>query len=369
MRHSIAVIAIILALSVVVLPLGRPASEAAAQRAPAAASPGQSVENTAISAVEDYLILAPKLHEKVIQQALHDAALQGYRFAGAAICERAFTVMSRPKGWPGGARYEYFIVTTSRDSTLDKELTAAYQDGWRLRGLIAADATNSPWAPFLHLAVLEKEIGKSPGAEEIRLVHTRWNSTFEKWLQQAASEGFQLAGLSEDHWGLSAVMTRPDGAKPEPRFSYRITQKPDEVIAEGYRPARLFQSVIAGRAILEKDARMAPEKVALKLVSPWRKSTLIRQLEEAASGGFRLAAMDSFWNTLWIRYPDRAQTSYKYVLVEVDSEFRAIQWVTTLEGYSLVAVQADGGSYQLVFETPVTASIAEIGTRYGRPGR
>ncbi|MBZ5722907.1 MAG: hypothetical protein LAO03_21410 [Acidobacteriia bacterium] len=120
------------------------------------------------------------------------------------------------------------------------------------------------------------------------------------------------------------MMTRPAGVKPEPRFSYRITDKPDNVIADGYRPARPFQSVIAGRAILERDAQMAPEKVALKLGSPWRKSTLPRQLEEAASSGYRLVAMDGFCNTLWITYPDRAQTSYKYVLVEVGSEFRAI---------------------------------------------
>lgn len=312
---------------------------------------GFSAETTGIGPVEDYQVLAPKLKKDKIQLSLQEAALQGYRFAGAAVRDRAFTVMSRPKGWSGGARFEYSIITTIRGSTLDKELSAAYQEGWRLRDLIGVEINNPP---FAHLAVLEKEIGKPSGAEEIRLVHAQKSSTLEKGLQQAASEGFRFTGISENLYGYSAVMMRPADARQEPRFSYRITDKPDEVIAEGYRPAKPFHSVVAGHAILEKDAQMVPEKAAVKLVAPSRKSTLLRQLEEAASGGYRLAAMDGFWRILWVKYPDRAEAAYSYYLVEANSEglARITFAAKVLEGFSFVAVQVDVDSYQLVFERP-----------------
>jgi hypothetical protein len=234
--------------------------------------------------------------------------------------------------------------------------------------LIGIDFTRPP---FLHLAVLEKEIGKPAGAEEVRLVHAQMPSTLEKGLQQAASEGFRFAGISDNLWGLSAVMTRPAGVKPEARFSYRLTRHPEEVAAEGYRPVKTFHAVIAGEAILERDAQMAPEKVSLKLIAPWRISTLVRQLQEAESGGYRWVAMDSLRSTLWVKYPDSPEGGYSYFVIKMEpgspgEDLEAHSFVTSdsegkwvpvaakeLEGNSFVAVHAASTSeYQLVFERP-----------------
>ena len=327
--------------------------------------------------VEGYMVLMPEPRKEEMQFSLNGAAQQGYRFAGIAVGNRAFTVMSRPHGWSGGAHYEYFIVTTRRGSTLDKELIAAYQDGWRLRELIGIDHTP---APFLNLAVLEKEIGKPPGAEEMRFVHAQRPSSLEKEIQQGAGEGFRLVGVCESLWGLSAVMTRPAGATPEARFSYRITHHPEEVAAEGYRPLKTFHAVVAGGVLLEKDAHLAPPKADLKLVAPWQRSTLVRQLEESESGGYRLAAMDGIWRTLWVKSPEMARAGYSYMILNVsgvDRKGRAVSPLAgqelsagsvskldsagksipvtpgELEGYAFVTAQSDStDEYQMVFEKP-----------------
>ncbi len=341
---------------------------AAAQSTPeTSVNPPSASAAAHASFAEDYLILIPKLKKEEISLSLNEAAKKGYRFAGAALSGRMFTVMSRPKGWSGGARYEYFIVTTLRGSTLDKELTAAYQDGWRLRDLIPKYGVNMQ----PNLAVLEKEIGKPASAEEIRLVHAQRPSTLEEGLQQAGSEGFRFADVSDNSFNLSAVMTRPAGVKPEARFSYCLTRHPEEVAAEGYRPVKTFHAVIAGEAILERDAQTAPETVSLKLIAPWRISTLVRQLQEAESGGYRWVAMGSLWSTLWVKYPDSPEGGYSYFVIKMEpgspgEDLEAHSFVTPdsegkwvpvaakeLEGYSFVAVHAASTSeYQLVFERP-----------------
>jgi hypothetical protein len=79
---------------------------------------------------------------------------------------------------------------------------------------------------------------------------------------------------------------------------------------------KTFNAVIGGRAILEKDERATPERATMKLVAPWRTS-VGAQLDEAESGGYPLAAMDSPRSTLWIKYPERAEAGYSYYVLGV----------------------------------------------------
>ncbi|MYN66647.1 MAG: hypothetical protein F4X11_16715 [Acidobacteria bacterium] len=145
---------------------------------------------------------------------------------------------------------------------------------------------------------------------DFRILATTRVSTMERELNEAAAEGFRLVvvgddidsgeGLVDEIFALVLGDTRPG------RFSYRLVTLKDlttmeaeraraltAAAAEGFRYRGLVQAPLGGHAVvvLERDADTAIVPLEYLVIATTRLSTLEREIEEAASLGYRVMAL------------------------------------------------------------------------------
>jgi hypothetical protein len=145
-------------------------------------------------------------------------------------------------------RVDYRVLATNKTSTMEKELNAAAEAGFRFQAVMGGDT-----------AVGGSEVVAvvSRGAEPVgrfayRLLATSKTSTMEKELQQAADAGFE------------------------------------------YRGQTVFKSTFGGEevvCILERDKESGAERSQYKLIATSRTSTLQKELLEAGSIGYQIVGM------------------------------------------------------------------------------
>lgn len=145
---------------------------------------------------------------------------------------------------------------------------------------------------------------------DYRILATIRVSTMERELNEAAAEGFRLElvgddidsgeGLVDELFALLLGDSRPD------RFSYRLVTLKDlttmeeelaqaltSAAADGFRYRGLVQAPLGGYAVvvLEQDADAEADPIEYLVLATARLSTLERELEEAASLGYRVMAL------------------------------------------------------------------------------
>ncbi|MDZ7637009.1 MAG: hypothetical protein U5J83_01925 [Bryobacterales bacterium] len=143
----------------------------------------------------DYRLLATN-KTSTMERELNEAAEAGFAFAATMGGETAFggneTVVIVMKS-PIPVRRRYKLLATNKTSTMQKEMTAAGNEGFRYCG---QTVFNSSFGGREVAVIMELDMDQSAKRYEYKLLATSKTSTMQKELIPAGSEGFALQGLT-----------------------------------------------------------------------------------------------------------------------------------------------------------------------------
>lgn len=179
------------------------------------------------------------------------------RWAGAGACVAALALQgtvtlggATGSGQTGsGVGVEYLVVATSKTSTMEKELNAGAEAGYRYDAVMGGETA---FGGNEVVAVMSRAAGTKTGRFGYRLLATSKTSTMLKELQAASDAGFQ------------------------------------------YRGQTVFRSAFGGEevvCILERDGSAAAERVDYRLVATSKTGTLQKELAQAGAAGFQIVGM------------------------------------------------------------------------------
>lgn len=141
---------------------------------------------------QKYLLLST-IKTSTMQKELDAAAEQGFRILTAASSGgQSEMVLFLERAAQPPDTYKYRLLATTRTGTMEKELNQAAQEGFRLlpRTITAKEGLLSKEI----VSVLE-QAPKSNKRYEYRLLATSRTSTLQKEVSEAESDGFELVGL------------------------------------------------------------------------------------------------------------------------------------------------------------------------------
>ena len=145
----------------------------------------------------DYQVVATT-KTSTMEKELNAAAEAGFRFDAVMGGETAFggnevvVVMSRVSGTKG-SRFGYRLLATSRTSTMQKELQEAADAGFEYRG---QTVFNSVFGGEEVVCILERDGAAPKERVDYRLVATSKTGTLHKELLQVGAAGYQLVGMT-----------------------------------------------------------------------------------------------------------------------------------------------------------------------------
>ena len=166
-----------------------------AQGSRATADLGSPPEETAF----DYLLLATK-KTSTLEKEMAEAAEAGYRLAYMMGGETAFggdevvAVMARAEGAEPHALFEYKLLATNKTSTMQKEMREAAEAGYVHS---AQSVAGTSFGGREVLVIMERELDAEPlPRAEYLLLSTTKTSTMQKELREAGQAGFSIVGMT-----------------------------------------------------------------------------------------------------------------------------------------------------------------------------
>lgn len=163
----------------------------------------------------DYRVLATS-KTSTMEKELNAAAEQGFRFQAVMGGDTAVggsevvVVVSRPRGESKG-RFGYKLLATSKTSTMEKELQQAADAGFEYRGQTVFKST---FGGDEVVCILERDKDEGSARSEYKLVATSRTGTLQKELLEAGSIGYQVMGMTVGNTAIGgkelvAIMRRP----------------------------------------------------------------------------------------------------------------------------------------------------------------
>lgn len=147
------------------------------------------------SAGYEYRLLATN-KTSTMERELNEAAESGFAFAATMGGETAFggneTVVIMMKA-PAQSRRRYKLLATNKTSTMQKEMTAAGNEGFRYCGQTVFSST---FGGREVAVIMELDMDQPSKRYDYRLLATSKTSTMQKELAPAGAEGYMLAGLT-----------------------------------------------------------------------------------------------------------------------------------------------------------------------------
>ena len=147
--------------------------------------------------VIDYRVLATS-RTSTMEKEMNAAADAGYRFMSVMGGETAFggkevvAVMGKPEG--PVTRYEYRLLATSRTSTMQKELQQASDRGFEYVGQTVFE---SLFGGQEVVCILQRNLDEPARPKyEYRLLATNRTGTMQKELKQVGDLGFEVVGMT-----------------------------------------------------------------------------------------------------------------------------------------------------------------------------
>lgn len=133
-----------------------------------------------------------------MEKEMNAAADGGFRFAGVmggdtAIGGKEVVVIMARVGEAASGRFQYKLLATSKTSTMQKELQEAGDAGFEYKG---QTVFGSMFGGDEVVAILERDREAKPALYEYRLLATKKTSTMEKELGEVGLSGFQFVGLT-----------------------------------------------------------------------------------------------------------------------------------------------------------------------------
>ena len=145
----------------------------------------------------EYRVLATN-KTSTMEREMQDAAAAGFRYAGTMGGETAFggseVVLVMTKAAGAAVRYDYRLLATSKTSTMQRELQEAAAAGFDYKG---QSVFSSTFGGREVVVILERD-REAPARDrwEYRLLSTSKTSTMQRELSAAGSEGFEFVGLT-----------------------------------------------------------------------------------------------------------------------------------------------------------------------------
>jgi hypothetical protein len=133
-----------------------------------------------------------------MEKEMQDAAAAGFRFGGTMGGDTAFggnevvVVMSKAGSAP--RRYEYRLLATTKTSTMQRELQEAGAAGFEYRG---QSVFSSMFGGKEVVVILERDReSTSKDRWEYRLLSTSKTSTMQRELSDTGAQGYEFVGMT-----------------------------------------------------------------------------------------------------------------------------------------------------------------------------
>ena len=133
-----------------------------------------------------------------MEKELNEAAEAGFRFQAVMGGESAFggkevvVIMSRPERKAAG-RFGYRLLATSKTSTMQKEIQEAADAGYFYKG---QTIFQSSFGGDEVVVILERDKDAVNPPQEYKLLSTSKTSTLEKEVQQSGAVGYEVVGMT-----------------------------------------------------------------------------------------------------------------------------------------------------------------------------
>lgn len=169
-----------------------------------------------ISAQVQYKLIATK-KTSTAEKEINEASDAGFRFEGVSGGNTAFggsevvVIMSKLANAEAKGRYQYKLLATSKTSTMQKELQQAGDNGFEYRGQTVYE---SFFGGDEVIVILEKDKTAEIVKYEYKLLATSKTSTMQKEISAAGQEGFAFVGLTTGKTAFGgseviAILRRP----------------------------------------------------------------------------------------------------------------------------------------------------------------
>jgi hypothetical protein len=143
----------------------------------------------------EYRVLATN-KTSTMQKEMQEAAEAGFRFGGVMGGETAFggseVVVVMVKDANRG-RYGYRLLATNKTSTMQKEMQDAADAGYEYRGQTVFKST---FGGKEVVVILERDGNAERARFQYKLLSTSKTSTLQKELSEAGDQGFEFVGLT-----------------------------------------------------------------------------------------------------------------------------------------------------------------------------
>jgi len=146
-------------------------------------------------AQQDVRVLATA-KTSTMEKEMNEAAEAGFRFAGAMGGDTAFggsevvAIMTRTSNQP---RVQYKLLATGKTSTMEKELQQAGDGGFEYRG---QTVFKTAFGGKEVVVILERDKSVEPARFSYRVVSTSKTSTMEKELRDSTAAGYEFVGMT-----------------------------------------------------------------------------------------------------------------------------------------------------------------------------
>jgi hypothetical protein len=259
----------------------------------------------------EYKVLATR-RAGTMDKEIAEAAAQGYEIRGMTsmfrpgiaifIGDETAVVLERPAG-ETARRFDYKLLSTRREKTMQKELDEAIAAGFEpvemVRGQDNGAASIILGPQFVNTIILGRRAGvtEASGApREYKFLTTTKVGTMEREMNKAAKEGYRFHMSAPD---MLMLMSRERGAAGPARYEYKLlaTRKTGtmqkELLAQGasgYRYLATSNGLGGLAAVLERDTALGPKEGAreYKLLATSREKTTQKEISEALAGGYRI---------------------------------------------------------------------------------
>lgn len=277
------------------------------------------------------------------------------------------------------APFEYRVISTLKVASFERRLHELAVLGFRLEyGIEAAQVMRSS-----ALLMRPQSVGTTP-RYEYKIVSTRKVATLQKELEEVAQQGYEVRTITANakpYLGTEITLSleRPVGVA-QPRFAYQVLKtgmgkeeqfnaQLSQSLAAGFRPIKVLQTIDVGIGIfvgannsanlivMERKTHDAAPQQALsqleyKVLETHRLSTMEKELNQAAAGGFRLALAAAGRVALLLREPATPQVIYEYKLVDSDKKQKSEAAFNAhlQQGYVYRAIFGGNGGDSAIFE-------------------
>ena len=146
----------------------------------------------------DYRVLATT-RTSTTEKEMNEAAEHGYTFMGVMGGETGFAgkevviVMSKNLNANGASRKRYKLLATSRTGTMQKEIQQAGDEGFEYLG---QTVFQSGFGGREVCVILQRDLEKATRRFQYKLLSTTRTSTMQKELREAGEAGFEFLGMT-----------------------------------------------------------------------------------------------------------------------------------------------------------------------------